>query len=133
MVARKPTAGEINLPSRSSLANGVSPGGGPVEDVDCVIVTYNSLEVIDDCLKSLLDSGIEESKIHIVDNSSADGTVSHVADSYPEANVLRSSTNTGFSKANNMGARQGSSSVVLFANPDLVFLPGAVSELVVRG
>jgi GT2 family glycosyltransferase len=100
-----------------------------ISDVACIIVAFNSVEVIDGCLSSLLDSGIPPANVYLVDNSSTDGTADHVSQNYPEITVIRSPENLGFSKANNLGANRGSSEVLLFANPDLIFLPGAVEEL----
>lgn len=121
---------EINLSSRTGLVGSRSLDGSALGDVDCVIVTFNSLGVIDDCLTSLMEAGVREEKVFIVDNDSSDGTIPYVARCYPKANIIRSSTNTGFSRANNLGAQEGSSGVLLFANPDLIFLPGAAGELV---
>lgn len=101
-----------------------------VRDLDCVIVTFDSAGIIDGCLDSLLEAGVEESRIYVVDNGSTDETVSYVSSRYPEVHLLQSSTNLGFSKANNLGAREGSSGRLLFANPDVIFQPGAVEELI---
>jgi GT2 family glycosyltransferase len=101
-----------------------------IKNLDCVIVTFNSLGVIDGCLNSLLESGVEPSHIYVVDNGSTDDTVRHVTRGYSGVNVLPNQENLGFSKANNIGAQEGSSGMLLFANPDTVFLPGAVSRLV---
>lgn len=103
---------------------------GRLTGLCCVIVTYNSLEVIESCLTSLLESGIKPFQIHIVDNGSTDGTVSLVSQSYPEIRITESSENLGFSKANNLGARESSSRLIMFANPDTIFLPGAVERMV---
>ena len=101
-----------------------------VPDADYVIVTYNSLSVIDECLRSLADSGVELSRVYVVDNNSSDATVDHISESYFGVNVIRSPENLGFSRANNLGVRAGSSDVVVFSNPDVIFLPGAVHSLV---
>lgn len=101
-----------------------------IRSVGCIIVTFNSFRVIDGCLTSLLNSGVEPSQIYVVDNNSADETVSHISQNYPGINVTRSFENLGFSRANNLGVEESSSELIVFANPDVLFLPGAVRELI---
>ena len=101
-----------------------------VADLSCIIVTHNSLEVIDDCITSLLESGVEPSRVYVVDNGSSDGTAAHVSRRYPAARVVESSENLGFSKANNLGAWESSSRLIMFVNPDAIFLPGAMGEMI---
>jgi len=105
-------------------------GMSGVESLSCIIVTYNSLNTVDECLASLLASGLSAPQIHIVDNNSVDETVPHILRNYPGVEVIRSPENLGFSKANNLGVRESLSELVMFANPDVIFLPGAVEELV---
>lgn len=96
----------------------------------CIIVTFNSSAVIDDCLTSLLSSGVELSQIFMVDNGSSDDTIAHVSQHYPGVNILNTLGNQGFSKANNFGVDHSSSELLMFVNPDVIFLPGAVEELI---
>ena len=115
-------------PGSSPDAGRQAPYG--VADLACVVVTFNSSAVIDDCLASLLRSGVRPAQIYVVDNASTDNTVSRVSRDYPDANIITASENLGFSKANNLAARQSSSDLLMFANPDLIFLPGAVEAMV---
>lgn len=98
-------------------------------EADCIIVSYNSLGVIDACLTSILDAGVEARRIHVVDNASSDGTVEHLTGEYPGLDVEQSRENLGFSRANNLGARRASSDVLVFVNPDTEFLPEALDAL----
>jgi len=64
----------------------------------------------------------------VVDNASADGTL-HVAESFPDIRIIRSSVNSGLATANNMGADAAAGSSLLFLNPDTLVLPGSLSTL----
>ena len=69
-----------------------------------IIVTYNGLKWIDQCLQSLQESDYSH-RVLIVDNCSTDNTVQHVKDKYPEVTFLIQDRNLGFGKANNIGLR----------------------------
>lgn len=98
-------------------------------DLSCIIVTYNSTKVIDDCMVSLLESGVESSQIYVVDNGSSDGTPAYLSQRYPGTHVIENSENLGFSRANNLAIRESTSDFLMFANPDVAFLPGSVDNL----
>ena len=69
-----------------------------------VIVTYNSMKWIDNCLKSIIHSTIK-SNIIIIDNNSSDETVRFIKTKYPQITIIESKTNYGFGKANNIGIK----------------------------
>jgi GT2 family glycosyltransferase len=81
-----------------------------------IIVTYNGMQWIDTCLKSIVNSSTKLDII-VIDNNSSDGTVSYIKKQYPEVIVLEQETNLGFGKANNLGM-----SYALNNNCDYVFL-----------
>ncbi len=67
-----------------------------------VIVTYNAMKWIDDCLGSVRQSKVPLETM-IIDNGSTDETVSHIKKNYPEVNLIESKENLGFGRANNIG------------------------------
>lgn len=73
------------------------------------------------CLASLFaNTSNEECKVVVVDNSSNDGSVEMLLESFPQAFVIRNNKNLGFSKANNQGIRyalaKGAKHVLLLNN-----------------
>jgi N-acetylglucosaminyl-diphospho-decaprenol L-rhamnosyltransferase len=85
-------------------------------EVTVVVVTYNSMHVIDAALGPLAaDPRIE---IIVVDNDSADQTVSHVNKQYPSVSVMQMSDNLGFAKAVNLGVAAANAPTVMLLNPD---------------
>jgi GT2 family glycosyltransferase len=81
-----------------------------------IIVTYNAERWIRLCLDSLRQSKMGCAVI-VVDNHSADRTVSIITEEYPEVVLVAQQENLGFGAANNIGIR-----VALQAGADYVFL-----------
>ena len=99
--------------------------------VAIVIVTYNSARDIDRALRSLADPpSATPHEILVVDNASADDTVTRVRASWPGARLIASPSNLGFAAANNRGIRESSSELVLLLNPDTSVPRGAIDRLV---
>ncbi len=99
--------------------------------VAIVIVTYNSARDIDRALRSLADPPpATPHEILVVDNASADDTVTRVRASWPGVRLIASPSNLGFAAANNRGIRESSSELVLLLNPDTSVPRGAIDRLV---
>lgn len=72
--------------------------------VSVIIVSYNFEKWIDRCLGSLRRSTYPVSVI-VVDNGSKDKTTQIIEKNYPEVHLIKTGTNLGFGKANNIGIR----------------------------
>jgi GT2 family glycosyltransferase len=81
-----------------------------------IIVTYNGMKWIEECLNSVLNSSIPVSII-VVDNNSTDGTQEFIKTNFSDIILLEQNCNLGFGKANNIGM-----SYALKYNTDFVFL-----------
>ncbi|WP_375241425.1 glycosyltransferase family 2 protein [Polaribacter sp.] len=68
-----------------------------------IIVTYNGLKWINDCISSVYDL----TKVIVVDNNSSDKTLEYIDNNYPKCIVLAQDKNLGFGKANNLGIKYG--------------------------
>jgi len=102
--------------------------------IDIIIITYNSIKWISNCLKSISKSSYPKEKISviIVDNSSSDGTCEMLDDynsCFGSFELIRNGKNLGFGKANNIGARHAISDCLLFLNPDTEIHEDAMKEL----
>ncbi|MBK8990085.1 MAG: glycosyltransferase family 2 protein [Chloroflexi bacterium] len=94
-----------------------------------IIVSYNTRQLLDDCLAALLAAeappgGLE---IIVVDNASTDGSAAMVRQRYPQVRMVASETNQGFATANNVGTAVAQSQYVLFLNSDTRVEPDALS------
>ncbi len=90
-----------------------------------IIVTYNSQEVIGDCLRSIPD----RLKVYIVDNASEDGTLATVAKIRPDAVIIKNQENIGFGCANNVALKKVTSEFALLLNPDTVLQEDSIKNL----
>ena len=93
--------------------------------ISIVIVNWNSGKLLERCVRSLAS---EDCEITVVDNASHDGSLDFL-ESRTGTKVLRSANNVGFAAANNRGWRSSCGNPVLFLNPDIEALPGAISAL----
>lgn len=96
--------------------------------VSVVIVTWNSVKVISDCLKSVESQTIPLKEIVVVDNASVDGTWELIGRAFPHVRAIRNGQNLGFSRGSNQGIEQTSGEFLLLLNPD-VTLSSAYVEL----
>jgi GT2 family glycosyltransferase len=102
--------------------------------VAVVILTWNGREDTLACLESLAAVTYPELDVVLVDNASADGTESAVAERHPHVRILRQERNTGFAGGVNAGARHALETMgadhLLLLNNDTVVDPGFVEPLV---
>lgn len=87
-----------------------------MEKIIAVIVTYNGMKWVEECLQSIQSSSIPI-EILVVDNASSDMTVAFIKKKFTKAVVLEQNQNLGFGKANNIGM-----DYALKENADYVFL-----------
>ncbi len=116
--------------------NGVDVLGRPridvsQPDISIIIVNWNAKEYLEGCLRSLHNSSHNglSYEVLVVDNASADGSATMVAQSFPNVNVILNGRNCGFAKANNQGIKQSRGRHILLLNPDTVVFPGALEEM----
>lgn len=99
------------------------------------IVTYNSAEDIEDCLKAVHQQTYPVEKVLVIDNVSHDLTVERVQQVMEQEGgqrieLIRNSVNTGFAPAHNQGIRLTHSDYVLVLNPDVELAPTYIERLI---
>jgi GT2 family glycosyltransferase len=92
--------------------------------VAAVVVTYDALPWVEQCLDSL--RGVETV---VVDHGSTDGTVAFVRERYPDARLVETE-NRGLGAGWNRGIRETASTYVLLLNADAWLSEGALDRLV---
>ncbi|MCD4770023.1 MAG: glycosyltransferase family 2 protein, partial [Bacteroidales bacterium] len=90
-------------------------------DLSVIIVNYNVKHFLEQCLTSVYRSikGIN-GEIIVVDNNSADGSISMINEKFRNVKLIRNRHNPGFSVANNQGIKIAGGKYILFLNPDTV-------------
>lgn len=85
--------------------------------ITVITVTYNSQRTIESCLSSIIKYSFE-SEIIVVDNGSTDSTLELVRTFGRKVKIINAGKNLGFSKANNLGAKEAEGNYLVFLNPD---------------
>ncbi len=107
-------------------------------DVSILIVSYNTRELLTDCLTTLLaeptpSTGAADSvefDVIVLDNASNDGSADAIAAQFPQVKLIRSTSNLGWGRAINRASAHNGSPYLLFLNPDAKPVGHAVPELV---
>lgn len=96
-----------------------------------VIICWNDLRVIRDCLRSIFDgTHATDFEVIVSDNGSVDGSVEFIHKHYPTVKVVENQQNLGFARGNNAGIRVSRGEYVLILNPDTIIHDGALDRLV---
>jgi len=112
-------------------------------DIAIVVVSYNTKDLLRDCLSSVVKSNLKVAyAVCVVDNSSTDGSAEMVRVEFPQVELITLSSNVGYSKANNIGLRwfgfnqddpiteDNLPRYALLLNPDTVVPKDAFAEMV---
>jgi GT2 family glycosyltransferase len=91
----------------------------PRLDLTIIIVSFNTRDVLLDCLTSVYaqTEGISFEVI-VVDNASSDNTPDSVSEKFPNVCLIRNDVNKGFSSANNQGICGSAGKWISLLNPD---------------
>jgi N-acetylglucosaminyl-diphospho-decaprenol L-rhamnosyltransferase len=99
-------------------------------DISIIVPTWNTRELLADCLESIAQTAGDFSvETIVIDNASTDGTVAMVRDRFPLVRLICNQENAGFAKAINQAAALSTGRYMLFLNSDARLLPQAVGAL----
>ncbi len=92
-------------------------------ELSVIIVNYNGLKYLKDCLDSLYKN-LEEItfEIIIIDNNSVDASCDYLKTNFPEVKLIESKINYGFGKGNNEAVKTAKGNYVLLINNDTIVL-----------
>lgn len=101
--------------------------------VAIIMVNWNGLEHLKLSLPSLRQQRYKNVTTYVVDNCSADQSVSYIEKQFPEVVVLKASTNLGFAGGNNLGLSQALKAgynYFFLLNNDTEVKPNMITSLV---
>lgn len=88
-------------------------------NLSIIIVSYNTKEVTDDCLRSIYAAEWRRPfEVIVVDNNSHDGSAEMIREKYPQVKLIANDSNTLFAKANNQGAEIAEGKYLMLLNSD---------------
>lgn len=97
-----------------------------------VIVTWNGMKWIENCLNALRQSTVQVSTI-VIDNGSKDDTVDFIRTNFPEIDLIVSEKNLGFGQGNNVGIRKAldnGADYIFLLNQDAYVFPDMFAKLI---
>jgi GT2 family glycosyltransferase len=110
-----------------------------IPTIDVIVVTFNHKRFMRPLFEGLAktDYPVNSWNAHFVDNGSTDGTteeikalIEELGPSLPETVLIESKENLGFAGGNNLVMRASKADYVYLLNPDAIFEPSALSEIV---
>lgn len=98
-----------------------------------IILTWNRVHAVINCLISLNSLKYENFEVLVVDNASEDGTVQKLREIFPKLEIIVNERNLGYTGGNNVGIRhalQKGADYVLLLNNDSLVHPNLLTELI---
>lgn len=102
-------------------------------DVSIIIISYNTKDLIEKCIKSIVKHTKKiRYEIIVVDNGSTDGSVDFLkklSNKSTNIQLIESNKNIGFGPANNLGIEIASGRYILFLNSDTIIHDNLICEM----
>ena len=96
-------------------------------DVTIVVVSFNTRDVLRECLLSVYrEVGSLHAQVIVVDNASTDGSPEMIELEFPEVELIQSEINLGFGPANNLGIKLARGRYVVLLNSDAFLTDGSL-------
>jgi N-acetylglucosaminyl-diphospho-decaprenol L-rhamnosyltransferase len=100
-------------------------------DISVVLISYNTAELLSECLKRIEEStaGLRR-EIIVVDNASRDRSVELVKARHPQCRLIANAANLGFARAVNQALQYATGRYLLLVNPDALVGPDTIAKTV---
>jgi GT2 family glycosyltransferase len=96
-------------------------------DLSVVIVSFNTREVLRECLEAVArESADLRVQIIVVDNGSRDGSIEMLRADFPAIELIASEENLGFGRANNLAFKRARGRYIVLLNSDAFLTPDAL-------
>lgn len=98
--------------------------------VSVVVITFNSVRFIKQCLNSVFDQDESDFEVIVVDNGSCDGTTQLIETNFSQVNLIKNSSNLGACRARNQGIEAAMSKWILTLDCDVVLGKDFLAKIV---
>ena len=101
--------------------------------VSIIILNYNGIKYVENCLRSVLNTNYTNFEVIFVDNASTDGSyelIKRLFGSNPRIKIIRNKSNLGFSGGNNVGFRYAKGKYIVLLNNDTIVDPNWLAEMI---
>lgn len=100
-------------------------------EVSIIILNFNTFKLTSECIESVYEKTKNLSfEVILVDNASTECDAEKFKLLFPEINLIRSATNLGFAKGNNLGIEQARSEYILLLNSDILLTENTIYDCV---
>lgn len=107
-----------------------SPAQADPPRVSIIIVSWNALPLLQQCLPSVIKTDYPNLEVIVADNGSTDDSVAWVADTFPQVKIVQHPENWGFCRGNNEAIPHATGDFILLLNNDVEVPPGWLGPLV---
>jgi hypothetical protein len=90
------------------------------KQLSILIINWNTVDLLYNCLASLTDKLPDNSEIIVVDNGSEDNSVAMVESTFRDVRLIKNKDNLGFAAANNQAMEVATGKYILLLNSDTV-------------
>ena len=121
---------KIDAPGMSAVVQSLS---SPLPRVGVILVNFRGVDLTLACARSVLASRAVEVRLIVVENASGDDSARILAERLPEAHLVISPINGGYTGGNNLGlleARRFDCDYVLLLNNDTIVAEDCIANLV---
>ena len=101
-------------------------------DLSIIIVNWNSVGYLSDCLRSVeyeMRDSLLSFEVVVIDSASYDGCDRFLHEHHPRVRFVQCNRNLGFGRANNLAFESSRGDAVLFLNPDTEVVGPAIATL----
>jgi GT2 family glycosyltransferase len=96
-----------------------------------IILCWNDVKVIGDCLQSIYEgTHVIDLEVIVSDNGSTDGSIDFIRTKFPQVRLIENGVNLRFAKGNNVGIKASQGDYVLILNPDTIIHDGTLDKMV---
>jgi N-acetylglucosaminyl-diphospho-decaprenol L-rhamnosyltransferase len=96
--------------------------------ISVIIVSYNTRDITERCLKSLALDNFKDKEIIVVDNASSDSSAEMISKKFPEVKLIKLDKNIGFGRGNNLGMSKAKGEYLLLLNSDAFVSPDTLEK-----
>jgi len=86
--------------------------------ISIIILNFNGIDILRNCLQSVLESDYPRFEVIVLDNGSTDGSVEMVRMEFPLVHIIESRKNLGFIMGNNLAISQSHGDIIVLLNND---------------
>jgi GT2 family glycosyltransferase len=102
----------------------------PIPDLSIIIVSFNTKELLKNCITSIYETVRNPNyEIIVVDNASSDGSAELIEREFRGIRVIKNRENLGFARANNQAIKPAKGEHILLLNSDTILIEGTVDIL----